>query len=299
MIFDEGFPGVYCYCIGNHHQDGVRGTVSHWKIGKSKNVVNRIADELNETLCSLDKSSLSPDHILVMEVKKYTEAENELKRRLQTLATILGKDTLSVNSNKKKEIYCLTENEVVTHIWLPITELNSSDRQLSRLPDRNAIITDKIADISENFEERSTEKIKKGHNYDRSRGPERERIDNIIKLEEEDNLTIKDLFKPSTRMGKKTLTVLDKLKRMGEYTHTNTKGEGTLKLYGLSDFRYDLKNNYIDVGPQPTTSVQQSFQISPGIRQRGPIQVRPTTPLWDNDEQSVINAQPLENIVFF
>ena len=79
-------------------------------------------------------------------------------------------------------------------------------------------------------------------------------------------------------MGKKTLTVLDKLKRMGEYTHTNTNGEGTLKLYGLSDFRYDLKNNYIDVGPQPTTSVQQSFQISPGIRQRGPIQVRPTTP---------------------
>ena len=79
MIFDEGFPGVYCYCIGNYHQDGVRGTVSHWKIGKSKNVWNRIADELNETLCSLDKSSLNHEHILAMEVKNYTEAENVLR----------------------------------------------------------------------------------------------------------------------------------------------------------------------------------------------------------------------------
>ena len=106
MIFDEGFPGVYCYCIDDkYHQDGVRGTVSHWKIGKSKNVVNRIADELNETLCSLDKSNLNPNHFRVMEVKKYTEAENELKRRLQTLATNLGKDTLSVNSNKKTMSY--------------------------------------------------------------------------------------------------------------------------------------------------------------------------------------------------
>ena len=247
-------PGVYCYRIDQDHPiyiDEARGGgVFRWKIGMSDNVIKRISDELDETLCCLVKTLLKPYHFRrVMRVVDYVTAEKVLKERLKKLAKEQKKDTLSIDPNGKKEIFELTENEV-DNIWLPIPELNSSDEKLPYVPSKFAYLGASLMNIVECLDNGEDMKFISGTKHEAYRNnnkKEGKRVDNILKQQTEEGFTLRDCFGVKFgKNGNKELYMKPRLKECGKYIHKDSKtGEEKEKNYAMEHFKYDLEHGII------------------------------------------------------